>query len=70
LKNRILVSGSVAAPILGAVSSFADTTSFDFSSIATGITSQVTGALPMFATVIGLVVGIPLAWKLVRRIMR
>lgn len=40
----------------------------DFTTVVAAITSQITTGLPVFATLIGLVVGIPLVMKLYRRI--
>jgi hypothetical protein len=42
----------------------------DYSAIAAAITSEVTGALPDFAGLMAIVIGVPLAWKLVKRVVR
>jgi len=42
----------------------------DYSTIADALSSEITGAVPAFVAVIGLVIGIPLALRLVKRIIR
>lgn len=42
----------------------------DYGAVATAITSEVTGALPEFAALMAIVIGVPLAWKLVKRVVR
>ena len=41
----------------------------DWSSIASTLVDTITAALPAFAAVIGLSIGVPLAWKVVKRVL-
>lgn len=45
-------------------------TLLDYSTIATALSSEITGAIPEFVAIIGLVIGVPLALRLVKRIIR
>jgi len=42
----------------------------DFSALADSITSTVTQALPYFGVLVGIIIGIPLTLKVVKRIIR
>jgi hypothetical protein len=44
--------------------------SFDFTTIATAISTEITSDLPVFATIMGIVVGVPLVWSLFKRMAR
>ncbi|MBI5057092.1 MAG: hypothetical protein HZB61_10810 [Nitrospirae bacterium] len=42
----------------------------DYAGVADAITSEINTAIPAFVTLVGLIVGVPLAFKVVRRIAR
>lgn len=42
----------------------------DYAAIATALTSEITEGVPAFVALLGLVIGIPLCIKLVKRIIR
>ena len=45
-------------------------TAYNYDGIATAVEGEINAGLPAFAVVIGLAIGIPLAFKLIRRVAR
>ncbi|RJQ23113.1 MAG: hypothetical protein C4560_01320 [Nitrospiraceae bacterium] len=62
--QALMLSGAL---VLLSTSAFA---LVDYAGVADGIEAEITAAIPAFITLIGLVVGVPLAFKVVKRIAR
>lgn len=67
--RSVLIVGAGVASFAG--SAFATSNSgFDYSTVADAVVSEITTGLPLFAGMVGLVIGIPLVVHLAKRLAR
>jgi len=68
-KRMTLTLGLAVAMLTLSVTAFCATV-ITYSDIADAVTSEVTGAIPAFVALIGIIIGVPLALRVVKRIAR